>query len=99
MFSAATVRFGAIGIRSCARLCLESRPWERRLLTAPHRGQGTGMAFPSPSEDIVVERQGVFQVTLKAEEEPIGQGTREWAIINVARFAARLAEKRQQKLS
>jgi predicted thioesterase len=47
----------------------------------------------------VEERRVLFQVTANTEEQLIGEGTHERAIINVAKFAARLAAKSQQKSS
>ncbi len=41
----------------------------------------------------VVERRVQFRVEAWDEKEKIGEGTHERAIINVARFAARMAEK------
>jgi predicted thioesterase len=38
-----------------------------------------------------------FQVTARTEEELIGEGTHERPIINIARFANRLAAKYQPK--
>ncbi len=49
------------------------------------------------SEIIAVEdRRVVFRVTARADEEMIGEGTHERGIINVAKFATRLAEKIQR---
>jgi fluoroacetyl-CoA thioesterase len=45
----------------------------------------------------VEERRVEFHVTAKTEDEMIGEGTHERAIINVARFATRLAQKIQRK--
>jgi predicted thioesterase len=45
----------------------------------------------------VEERRVLFQVSARSEEEAIGEGTHERAIINVAKFATRLAEKSQRK--
>jgi len=45
----------------------------------------------------VEERRVLFQVTAKAGDELIGEGTHERSVINVAKFAARLAEKMQRK--
>jgi predicted thioesterase len=47
----------------------------------------------------VEERRVSFQVTAKTEEELIGEGTHERAIINVAKFATRLAAKGPRKSS
>src|ERR1700735_383791 len=43
----------------------------------------------------VTDRRVDFRVTAKNEEELIGEGTHERAIINVAKFATRVAAKRQ----
>jgi len=43
----------------------------------------------------VVERRVEFRVEAWDEKEKIGEGTHERAIINVAKFAARMAEKRK----
>ena len=43
----------------------------------------------------VQDRRVEFRVTARTEEELIGEGTHERAIINVAKFATRLAEKVQ----
>ena len=45
----------------------------------------------------VNDRRVEFKVTARTEEELIGEGTHERAIINVAKFATRLAEKTQRK--
>jgi fluoroacetyl-CoA thioesterase len=45
----------------------------------------------------VDDRRVEFHVVASSEGEAIGEGTHERTIIDVARFAARLAEKRQQK--
>jgi fluoroacetyl-CoA thioesterase len=45
----------------------------------------------------VQERRVEFKVTARTEEEVIGEGTHERGIINVAKFATRLAEKSQRK--
>jgi len=45
----------------------------------------------------VDERRVLFQVTAKTEDEVIGEGTHERGIINVAKFATRLAAKMQGK--
>jgi predicted thioesterase len=41
----------------------------------------------------VVERRVEFRVEAREEEKKIGEGTHERAIVNVAKFAARMAEK------
>jgi fluoroacetyl-CoA thioesterase len=43
------------------------------------------------------DRRVEFKVTARTEEELIGEGTHERAIINVVKFATRLAEKSQRK--
>ena len=49
------------------------------------------------SEIIAVEdRRVAFRVTARTDEEMIGEGTHERGIINVAKFATRLAEKIQR---
>lgn len=45
----------------------------------------------------VAERRVLFQVSARTEEEVIGEGTHERGIINVAKFATRLAEKMRPK--
>src|ERR1017187_3282804 len=45
----------------------------------------------------VEERRVVFQVIARTEDEVIGEGTHERGIINVAKFATRLAEKMRRK--
>jgi predicted thioesterase len=45
----------------------------------------------------VEERRVSFQVTARTEDEVIGEGTHERTVINVAKFATRLAEKMQRK--
>jgi fluoroacetyl-CoA thioesterase len=45
----------------------------------------------------VEERRVEFHVTARTEEELVGEGTHERAIINVAKFATRLAAKSQGK--
>jgi len=45
----------------------------------------------------VEERRVQFQVVARTEEEVIGEGTHERGIINVAKFATRLAEKMQRR--
>jgi predicted thioesterase len=42
----------------------------------------------------VAERRVEFRVEAWDEQEKIGEGTHQRAIVNVARFAARMAEKR-----
>ena len=42
----------------------------------------------------VQDRRVQFKVTAKTEEELVGEGTHERAIINVAKFATRIAEKK-----
>jgi predicted thioesterase len=50
------------------------------------------------SEITAVDRRRVqFRVTASTEEERIGEGTHERTIINIARFASRLAAKYQPK--
>lgn len=44
----------------------------------------------------VQDRRVQFKVTAKSETEKLGEGTHERAIINVARFAARIAEKKSK---
>jgi predicted thioesterase len=46
----------------------------------------------------VQERRVEFRVTARTEEELIGEGTHERAIINIAKFATRLAEKVQAQV-
>jgi predicted thioesterase len=43
----------------------------------------------------VRERRIEFRVEARDEKEKIGEGTHERAIINVAKFATRLAEKKK----
>lgn len=43
----------------------------------------------------VHDRRVEFHVTAKTEEEAVGEGTHERAIINVAKFATRIAAKRK----
>ena len=43
------------------------------------------------------ERRVEFRVAARSEDELIGEGTHERGIINVAKFATRLAEKMQRK--
>jgi predicted thioesterase len=45
----------------------------------------------------VQDRRVEFRVTATWEEELIGEGTHERTIVNVAKFATRLAEKMQRK--
>lgn len=45
----------------------------------------------------VDDRRVQFQVTARTEEELIGEGTHERTIINIARFASRMAAKYQRK--
>ena len=53
-----------------------------------------GMTVTFTAEVIAVkDRRVEFRVTAFDEKEKIGEGTHERAIINVARFATRLAEK------
>src|SRR5215472_1267687 len=47
----------------------------------------------------VEERRVEFRVVARTEEEVIGEGTHERGIINVAKFATRLAEKVQRTRS
>ena len=57
-----------------------------------------GAVVTFTSEIIAVEeRRVLFQVTAKTEDEVIGEGTHERTVINVARFATRLAAKAQRK--
>jgi predicted thioesterase len=42
----------------------------------------------------VQDRRVQFKVTAKTDEEVVGEGTHERAIINVAKFATRIAEKK-----
>ena len=57
-----------------------------------------GSVVTFTSEIISVEDRRVeFHVTAKDETELIGEGTHERAIINVAKFATRLAAKSQRK--
>jgi predicted thioesterase len=46
----------------------------------------------------VQDRRVEFRVSARTEEELIGEGTHERGIINVAKFAARLAEKVQAQV-
>ena len=53
-----------------------------------------GSVVTFTSEIIAVEeRRVLFQVTAKTEDEVIGEGIHERTVINVAKFATRLAEK------
>jgi predicted thioesterase len=45
----------------------------------------------------VSDRRVEFRVEARDEKEKIGEGTHERAIINVARFATRLAEKKENR--
>jgi predicted thioesterase len=45
----------------------------------------------------VEERRVLFQVVATTEDEVIGEGTHERGIINIAKFATRLAEKMRRK--
>ena len=45
----------------------------------------------------VDERRVLFQVVARTEDEVIGEGTHERGIINIAKFATRLAEKIRRK--
>ena len=45
----------------------------------------------------VEERRVLFQVIARTEDEVIGEGTHERGIINIAKFATRLAEKMRRK--
>jgi predicted thioesterase len=57
---------------------------------------GTVVTFKS--EIIGVEdRRVLFQVVARTEDEVIGEGTHERGIINIERFAARLAAKMRRK--
>jgi predicted thioesterase len=47
----------------------------------------------------IEERRVEFRVVARTDEEVIGEGTHERGIINVAKFAARLAEKVQRARS
>jgi len=57
---------------------------------------GTSVTFRSEIIG-VEERRVLFQVSARTEDETIGEGTHERGIVNVAKFATRLAEKRRQK--
>jgi fluoroacetyl-CoA thioesterase len=53
-----------------------------------------GMSVTFTAEVIAVnEKRVTFRVEAKDEKQKIGEGTHERAIINVAKFAARMAEK------
>jgi fluoroacetyl-CoA thioesterase len=55
-----------------------------------------GMSVTFSCEVIgVADRRVQFRVEARDEKEKIGEGTHERAIINVAKFATRLAEKKQ----
>ena len=57
-----------------------------------------GSVVTFTSEILAVnDRRVEFKVTARTEEEMIGEGTHERAIINVVKFATRLAEKSQRK--
>jgi fluoroacetyl-CoA thioesterase len=57
-----------------------------------------GSVVTFSSEILAVnDRRVEFKVTARTEEELIGEGTHERAIINVVKFATRLAEKSQHK--
>jgi len=57
---------------------------------------GTSVVFTS--EILALEDRRVeFRVSARMEEELIGEGTHQRTIINIAKFAARLAEKTQRK--
>jgi predicted thioesterase len=57
-----------------------------------------GAVVTFKSEIIGVEdRRVLFQVVARTEDEVIGEGTHERGIINVAKFATRLAEKMRRK--
>ena len=60
---------------------------EEALLFEVGRAEVTGVA----------ERRVTFRVEAWDEKEKIGEGTHERAIINVAKFATKLAEKMQRK--
>ncbi len=57
---------------------------------------GTVVTFTSEITK-VEDRRVEFHVTAKTEDELIGEGTHERGIINVAKFATRLAQKTQRK--
>lgn len=55
-----------------------------------------GMAVTFTAEVLAVrDRRIEFRVEARDEKEKIGEGTHERAIINVAKFATRMAEKKQ----
>ena len=57
-----------------------------------------GSVVTFTSEIIAVrERRVEFRVAARSEDELIGEGTHERGIINVTKFATRLAEKMQRK--
>ena len=57
----------------------------------------TGMSVTFTAEVTAIENRRIqFRVEAWDEKEKIGEGTHERAIINVARFATRLAEKKKQ---
>lgn len=56
---------------------------------------GSVVTFTSEVTD-VRDRRVEFQVTARAGDEIIGEGTHERTIINVAKFAARLAARKQR---
>jgi predicted thioesterase len=59
-------------------------------------GAPIGMTVTFTAEVLAVtERRVQFRVEARDEKEKIGEGTHERAIINVAKFATRLAEKRK----
>jgi len=58
----------------------------------------TGSVVTFTSEIIAAsDRRVEFRVSARSEDELIGEGTHERGIINVAKFATRLAEKMQRK--
>jgi predicted thioesterase len=65
----------------------------QRLVTAPI---GSLVTFTSEIT-AVDDRRVQFQVTARTEDELIGEGTHERTIINIAKFASRLAAKYQPK--
>jgi predicted thioesterase len=57
-----------------------------------------GSVVTFTSEIIAVQDRRVsFRVTARTDEELIGEGTHERGVINVAKFASRLAEKKTPK--
>ena len=57
-----------------------------------------GISVTLTAEVIRVDGRRVeFRVEARDEKEKIGEGTHERAIINIAKFATRLAEKSQRK--